>query len=159
MTSNHEAERRRRPSVKGAILVLVVVIAVVLTAWTLVTVSTASQIPRSAFVTLPTTPVSKKGESAKFVSISSITQKGVADGVTGYLKTISGQPIVGAKVYVQYYYQDAYRTQVATTDPNGHFDIHFPLNWTGSLPVTFTYFGDDQHQGLTLLSSVSGESL
>lgn len=159
MTSNHEAGRRRRPNVRSIIVLLVVVIAVALTAWALVTVSTVSQIPRSAFVTLPTTPLSKTGESVKFVSISSITQKGVADGVTGYLETFSGQPIVGAKVYVQYYYQDAYRTQVATTDQNGHFDIYFPLNWTGSLPVTFTYFGDDQHQGLTLLSSLPGESL
>ena len=159
MASNNEAERRKRPSIKTLAVLLVLVVAVVLTAWTLVTVSTASQLPRSDFVTLPTTPLSRKGVSVRLVSISPIAQKGVAVGVRGYLETFSGQPVVGAKVYVQYYLHGAYRTQAATTDQNGSFEIIFPLNWTGWLPVTFTYFGDDQYQGLTVVSSVSGENL
>jgi len=80
-------------------------------------------------------------------------------GVSGYVDAISGQPVVGAEVYVQYYLNGGYQTQVSTTDQNGYFEIHFPMNWTGSLPVTFTYFGDDQHQGLILSSSLPGENL
>jgi hypothetical protein len=103
--------------------------------------------------------VSKNGEIVKFVSIGAVAQKGVAVGVKGYLETVSGKPVSGAMVYVQYYFQGAYRTQAATTDQNGSFEINFPMNWTGWLPVTLTYFGDGQHQGLTAVFSVSGENI
>ncbi len=159
MASNDEAERRRRPSIKGIITILIIVGAVILAAWTLATISTASQIPPSAFVKLPTTPLSKNGQSVMFGSVSAVAQKGVAVGVKGYLETASGLPVVEAKVYAQYYLQGEYRTQAATTDQNGYFEIHFPMNWTGWLPLTLTYFGDDQHQGLMVLSSVSGQNL
>jgi hypothetical protein len=125
----------------------------------MVTVSTNSQIPSSDFVTLPTTSISKNGDSVVFTSVSAIGQKGVAVGVQGYVKTLSGSPVAGAKVYMTYYLQGAYRTQVATTDQNGYFEARFPMNWTGWLPATLTYFGDDQHRGLVKVFSVSGENL
>jgi len=160
MASNNEAEtRRRRPSVKSIVALIILVILVLLSAWSLATVSKISQIPPSTFVNLPTTPLSNRGQTVLLVSISTITQKGVAAGVNGYLDTISGQPVAGAKIYVQYYLNGAYQTQVSTTGQDGSFAIHFPMNWTGSLPVTFTYFGDDQHQGLTLNSSLPGENI
>lgn len=159
MASNEGEIRRRRPGVKGIVALLVLVILVLLSAWALVTVSNISQIPPSTFVNLPTTPLSNGGQHVMLVSISTISQKGVAVGVKGYLDTTSGQPVVGAKIYVQYYLNGAYQTQVSTTGQDGYFEIHFPMNWTGSLPVTFTYFGDDQYQGLRLNSSLPGEGL
>jgi hypothetical protein len=160
MASNDEAEpRRRRPSVKGIVALFILVILVLLSAWALMTISNISQIPPSTFVNLPTTPLSNHGQAVMLVSINTISQKGVAVGVKGYLDTTSGQPVVGAKVYVQYYLNGAYQTQVSTTSQGGYFEIHFPMNWTGSLPVTFMYFGDDQHQGLRLYSSLPGEGL
>jgi hypothetical protein len=160
MAINDEAElRRRRPGLRGIVALLVLVILVLMSAWALVTISNISQIPPSTFVTLPTTPLSNRGQTVTLVSINAISQKGVAVGVKGYLDTTSGQPVAGAKVYVQYYLNGAYQTQVSTTDQNGYFEIHFPMNWDGSLPVTFTYFGDGQHQGLKLNSSLPGEGL
>jgi len=94
-----------------------------------------------------------------FVSTGAIIQKGEAVGVKGYLETVSGQPVVGAKVYAQYYFEYNYRTQAVATDQNGYFEIHFPMNWTGELPLTLTYFGDDQHEGLKVVYSLSGESI
>jgi uncharacterized GH25 family protein len=94
-----------------------------------------------------------------FTSVTSIVQNGVTVGVTGYLQTASGQPISGAQVYVHYYLESAYRTQVGTTDANGYFEIHFPMNWTGWLPLTMTYFGDNQHEGLQQVFSLPGENL
>lgn len=158
MASN-DAERRKRPSLKGILLILIVAVAVILAAWSLVTVSKASEVPPSAFVPLPTTPLSKTGESVNFVSVSAVTQNGVAVGVKGYLQTPSGQPVAGATVYAQYYYRSDYRTQGTTTDQNGYFEIRFPMNWTGWIPVTLTYFGDAQHQGLMAVFSLSGENL
>ena len=158
MISN-EAERRKRPSVKNVIAVLVILIAVILTAWALVTVSNASQVRPSNFVALPTTPLSKTGQSVMLTSVSPVGQNGVAVGVKGFLETSSGQPVVGAKVYAHYYLQGEYRTQVTTTDKNGYFEILFPMNWTGWLTLTLTYFGDGQHQGLAVIFSVSGENL
>jgi hypothetical protein len=160
MASNDEAEqKRRRPSVKSLVALLVVIVLVILSAWTLTTVSTTFQIPPSSFVALPTSPLSNTGQGVTFSSASAITQKGVAVGVKGYLETMSGQPVVGAKVYAQYYLEGAYRTQAGATDQNGYFEIHFPMNWTGWLPLTLTYFGDDQHQGLKVVYSMSGESI
>ncbi|OFX17699.1 hypothetical protein A3K71_05880 [archaeon RBG_16_50_20] len=158
MESKHEAERGRRPNTQTIALLLIVALSIVAAGWIMVTVSTTSQIPPSDFVTLPTTPLSTKGEKVMFVSVSAVGQKGVAVGVKGYLMTASGAPVVGAKVYMTYYLQGAYRTQVATTDQNGYFEAQFPMNWTGWLPLTLTYFGDDQHQGFTHVFSVSGEN-
>lgn len=159
MESKDEAERRKRPNTETIALLLILALSIVATAWVFVTVSTTSQIPPSDFVTLPTTPLSTKGQKVMFVSVSAIGQKSVAVGVKGYLMTTSGAPIAGAKVYMTYYLQGDYRTQVATTDQNGYFEARFPMNWTGWLPLTMTYFGDDQHQGFTKLFSVSGENL
>jgi hypothetical protein len=136
-----------------------VVVSVALAGWVLVTVSTTSQIPSSDFVSLPTTPLSNKGDRVIFVNVSAIGQGGVAVGLKGYLQTISGKPLAGATVYMTYYLQGSYRTQVATTGQNGYFEAHFPMNWTGWLPLTLTYFGDDQHQGLKQVFSVSGQNL
>ena len=96
-----------------------------------------------------------------FVNVGPITHSkhAVAVGVEGYLQTASGSPIAGAQVYLTYYFEGAYRTQVATTDQNGYFQATFPMNWTGWLPLTVTYFGDSQHKGLTRVESVAGESL
>ena len=159
MISNDEAERRRRPSVRDILSALVILISVILAAWTLITVSSESQIRPSNFVVLPTTPLSKTGQSATFASVSAVGQNGVAVGVKGFLKSPSGQPVVGAQVYAQYYLQGEYRTQVGTTDQNGYFEIHFPMNWTGWLTLTLIYFGDGQHQGLKVVFSLSGEGL
>lgn len=159
MASDNEAERRRRPNVKTILVALIVAISIIAAGWVLATVSTASQVPPSDFVTLPTTPLSKTGEGVFFNSVTAIGQKGVAVGVKGYVQTASGKPVAGAKVYATYYLQGAYRTQVATTDENGHFEMRFPMNWTGWLPLALTYFGDDQHQGLTQVFSLSGENL
>lgn len=163
MASNDEAGlRRRRLSVKGIVALLILVILVLVSAWSLVTISKVSQlwlVPTSTFVKLPTTPLSNHGQIVTLVSINTINQNGLAVGVKGYLDTTSGQPVVGAQIYVQYYVNGGYQTQVSTTDQNGYFEIHFPINWTGSLPVTFTYFGDDQHQGLTVNSSLPGENI
>ena len=159
MESKHEAERGRRPNTQTIALLLIVALSIVAAGWIMVTVSTTSQIPPSDFVTLPTTPLSTKGEKVMFVSVSAVGQKGVAVGVKGYLMTASGAPVAGAKVYMTYYLQGAYRTQVATTDQNGYFEAQFPMNWTGWLPLTLTYFGDEQHQGRTQVFSVSGQNV
>lgn len=158
MGKTDEAERRR-PSYQTIIIALVVVISIVVTAWALVIVSTESQIPSSDFVQLPAAPLSTKGDETAFVSVSAVSQEGLAVGVKGYLQSSSGSPIAGAKVYLTYYFQGAYRTQVATTDQNGYFEVRFPMNWTGWLPLTLTYFGDEQHKGLRQVFNVSGENL
>jgi len=147
-----------RPRAQSVIFLLLIVVLIVLAAWVLVTVGSRSQIPSSDFVKLPTNQLSVKGENVVFVSVSNIAQNGLAVGVEGYLKTASGAPVTGAEVYMTYYLQGAYRTQVATTDQNGHFEARFPMNWTGGLLLTLTYFGDDQHQGLTKTFSIPGDS-
>jgi hypothetical protein len=159
MASNDEVKQRRRFSLKTVLIAIIVIVAVVFSALALLTVSTTSQLPSSDFVTMPTTPLSGNGTSVVFVSVGAVSEKSVAVGVKGYLETGSGQPIVGAKVYARYYLNGDYRTQVATTDQNGYFQIIFPMNWTGWLPVTLSYFGDSQHQGQTAVYSVSGENL
>ena len=163
MASNDEAEKRneerRRPSLRTLVAPLAVVLLVILSAWALMTVSTAFQVPPTDFVQLPTSPLSNTGQVVMFVATSAINQKGEAVGVKGYLETVSGQPVAGAKIYAQYYFEYNYRTQAAATDQNGYFEIHFPMNWTGGLPLTLTYFGDNQHEGLKVVYSLSGESL
>jgi hypothetical protein len=160
LKNKDEAEpKSRRLGIQSIILLVIVGISVVFSAWALVTVSTVGQLPPSDFVSLPTTPLSTKGVSVNFVNVAPINQGGgVAVGVTGYLMTASGAPVSGAEVYMTYYLQGAYRTQVTTTDQNGLFQARFPMNWTGWLPLTLTYFGDDQHQGLARLLSLTGES-
>jgi hypothetical protein len=159
MKSTETTERSKLPKTQAIIVLLILAISIVAAGWIMVTVSTTSQIPPSDFVTLPTDPLSTTGGKVRFVSVSAIGQNTVAVGVKGYLTTISGAPVAGAKVYMTYYLQGAYRTQVATTDQNGHFEARFPMNWTGWLPLTLTYFGDEQHQGLTHVFSVSGQNL
>ncbi len=154
-----EAKRSSKASYRSLITVLILVVAIALAAWALVTVSTTSQVPSTDFVTLPNIPLSKTGEQVVFVSVSAITEKDVAIGMKGYLHTISGKPVAGATVYLTYHLRGAYRTQAATADQNGYFEARFPMNWTGWLPVTLTYFGDDQHQGLTQVFNVPGENL
>jgi flagellar basal body-associated protein FliL len=159
MTSDDEAEqarKRKRQTVTGLVVLAILVI---LSALVLSTVSTASQVPSSDFVTLPTTPLSTQGDKAMFVQVSPVVKNGLAVGVQGYVRTASGAPVVGAAVYMTYYLQGEYRTQVATTDQNGYFQAVFPTNWTGWLPVTLTYFGDGQHQGIRQVFSVGGENL
>jgi hypothetical protein len=157
MTTATKAEPSRKLRLQSIVPLLIVVVVVVISAWALATVSTSSRIPSADFVTMPTTPLSKSGVKTMFVSVSPIMQKGVAVGVQGSLQDVSGGPISGATVYMEYYLQGAYRTQAALTDQNGHFEARFPMNWTGWLPLTLTYLGDNQHQGLTQVFSVAGE--
>jgi hypothetical protein len=160
MANKDDAEPRKRLKTQTIMILLIVAVSIVVAGWALVTVSTTSDVPISDFVTLPTAQLSTKGDQTKFVSVSAIGQRGgVAVGVKGYLQTLSGTPVAGAKVYMTYYLRGAYRTQVATTEQNGYFEARFPMNWTGWLPITLTYFGDDQHQGLAQVFSVSGENL
>ncbi len=159
MEDKNEAQRtNRKPRVSTILLLLIIAVSVALTGWGLMSVSSRFQIPTSEFVTLPTTQLSTTGNKVVFVSVSDIGQKGTAVGVQGNLMTATGTPVAGAKVYLTYYLSGYYRTQVAITDQNGHFEAQFPTNWTGYLPVTLTYFGDDRHQGLTQPFKVAGES-
>jgi len=141
--------------------ILLAVICIAIAGAVLVTVSNTFQWKSSDFTTLPTTSLSTTGAAVTFVNVGPITHSkhAVAVGVEGYLETGSGSPVVGVQVYLTYYFEGAYRTQVATTDQNGYFQATFPMNWTGWLPLTVTYFGDSQHRGLTRIESVAGESL
>lgn len=141
-----------------SLAIIAVVLAIIVTGWALVTVSSTLP-PPTDFVTLPDTPLSKSGLAVTFTKISPVTANGVSVGVSGYLVTSSGDPVSGASVYMTYYFQGSYRTEVATTDQNGYFTEHFPMNWTGSLPLTLVYFGDGQHKGTKQVVEVSGENL
>jgi len=161
--ANLDAAGKRKPlSIKTVLIVVIVVLSVIATGYAMVTVSgtfEAFEMRPSVFITLPATPVSKTGEVVVFDSVATATQGNLAVGVQGYLETASGQPVSGANVYAQYYFEGAYRTQVATTDQNGYFEIQFPMNWTGWLQLTMIYFGDGQHQGLRQIFSLQGENL
>lgn len=159
MTTEKQPSPRQGVGIGSIGLVVVVVLAVVISGWTLVTVSTAFQAPASDFVTLPDTQLSKAGVGVMFSGISTIMSHGLAAGVSGYLATSSGSPIAKASVYMTYFFQGSYRTQVATTDQNGYFEASFPMNWTGSLPLTLTYFGDAQHKGLSQVFGIPGQVL
>lgn len=159
MANVNEAEKKRRVSMKTVLIAVIILLSVIGSGYVLVTVSRTFQIRPSNFVTLPTSSVSKTGQVVVLDSVSSIVQGSVAMGVKGYLKTPSGQPVAGANVYVQYYLEGSYRTQVGITDQNGYFEINFPMNWTGWLPLTMIYFGDAQHQGLRQIVSLTGENL
>jgi len=144
---------------KTVLIGVIVVLSVIASGYAMVTVSRTFEVRPSDFVTLPATPVSKTGEVVVLDSVATTTQENLAVGVHGYLETTSGQPVSGANVYAQYYFEGAYRTQVATTDQNGFFEIHFPMNWTGWLQLTLIYLGDGQHQGLQQIFSLQGENL
>jgi hypothetical protein len=159
MANVNEAGQKRRVSIKTALIAIIILLSVIASGYALVTISRTFEIRPSNFVTLPTSPVSKTGEVVVLDSVAPITQGSVAMGVKGYLETASGQPVSGANVYVQYYLEGSYRTQVETTDQNGYFEIHFPMNWTGWLPLTMIYFGDAQHQGVRQIVSLTGENL
>ena len=162
MANLHETGKRRTVNRKTVLIAIIVILSVIATGYAMVTVSgtfEAFEMRPSVFITLPATPVSKTGEVVVFDSVATATQGNLAVGVQGYLETASGQPVSGANVYVQYYFEGAYRTQVVTTDQNGYFEIHFPMNWTGWLQLTIIYFGDGQHQGLQQIFSLQGENL
>jgi hypothetical protein len=159
MATSNEPGRSKRLGTQTIALLLIAVLSIVAAGWVMVTVSTTSQLPSSDFVTLPATPLSTTGSKVKFDSVTAIAKGNVAVGVKGYLLTASGAPVAGVPVYMTYYLQGSYRTQVATTNQDGSFQALFPMNWTGWLPVTFTYFGDTQHQGLNQRLNVSGETL
>lgn len=152
-----EQSNAKRVSLQSIGLVIVVV-AIILTGWALVTVSSTLP-PPSDFVILPNTPMSKSGLAVTFSNVSPLMANGVANGVSGYLLTASGNPVSGATVYMIYYFQNSYRTERATADQTGYFMEHFPMNWTGSLPLTLVYFGDNQHKGVQQVVSVPGENL
>jgi hypothetical protein len=159
MATVNETGKTGRLNVQTVSLLLILIVVVVVSGWALVTVSHTFEIPPSDFVTLPTDPLSRTGTVTVFSSVTPIVENGITVGVKGYLQTNSGQPVSGAQVYAHYYLQNAYRTQVGTTDSNGYFEIHFPMNWTGWLPLTMTYFGDSQHEGLQEIFSLPGENL
>ena len=152
-----EQSNAKRVSLQSIALVIIV-ITIILTGWALVTVSSTLP-PPSDFVILPNTPMSKSGLAVTFSNVSSLMANGVANGVSGYLLTASGNPVSGATVYMIYYFQNSYRTERATTDQTGYFMEYFPMNWTGSLPLTVVYFGDSQYKGVQQVVSVSGENL
>ncbi|HUK28886.1 MAG TPA: hypothetical protein VLV31_10715 [Candidatus Acidoferrales bacterium] len=159
MSKEPELGKASRFNMKNVSILALILLAVIISGWALVTVSRAFQIPPSDFVTMPITPLSRSGSVTKLNSVTPIIQNGVTVGVSGYLQTVSGQAVSGAQVYAHYYLEATYRTQVTTTDANGYFEIHFPMNWTGWLPLTLTYFGDSQHEGLQQVFSLPGENL
>ena len=157
--SSEQTVSRRRINYRSMILLVIVALVVVAAGAVLAVVSTTFQIPSADFVVLPSTPRSTSGVVADFSQVSAIVSRGAAVGVKGYLLTSSGSPVAGANVYMTYYFEGSYRTQVAVTDVNGYFETHFPMNWTGWLPLTLAYFGDAQHKGLTKIVNLSGENL
>jgi len=157
LAAENKAERRIRVSYSSVALIVIVIVAVFLAGWGLVAVSNASQIPTSDFVVLPKQPLTTQGAITTVVGVTAIMQKGVAIGVYGYLRTTSGEPVANATLYLTYYLNFNYRTQKTTTDQNGYFQAYFPMNWTGWLPLTVTYFGNAQYQGIQRAFSVNGE--
>jgi hypothetical protein len=158
-TENQTTASRSRVNYQSLGLIVIVMLTIVASGWALVVVNTAFETRPSEFVTLPTSPLSTTGAIVAFSKVSSVSSRGIAVGVKGYLLTSSGSPIAGANVYTTYYFQGSYRTQVAVTDANGYFEFPFHMNWTGWLPVTLTYYGDGEHRGFTQVASVLGENL
>jgi uncharacterized membrane-anchored protein len=157
MTMEQQSNAKRSVRVHSLALIAVVIV-IIITGWALVTVSSTLP-PPSDFVALPSTPLAKSGLAVTFANISPVMVNGVANGISGYLLTASGTPVSGATVYITYYFQGAYRTERAATDQTGYFAEHFPMNWTGSLPLTLIYFGDTQHKGIQQVISLAGENL
>jgi hypothetical protein len=151
--------RKLRSLITGAAILSSIIILATLTGWVFVIVRGASEIPPSDFVSLPTTVVTTQGTTTMFLNVTTIFQSGLAVGVMGYLLTSTGTPIAGAKVYMTYFYEFAYRTQVTTTNQNGFFEALFPMSWTGWLPLTLTYFGGSQYRGLKKVFNLPGEHL
>jgi hypothetical protein len=158
MSKVYEAKQGGRPRIQTMTAVSLVIISMVVACWALVTVANATQVPSSDFISPPTTPLSTEGVQTMFVNVAAVFRGGLAVGVRGYLQTSSGTPIAVALVYMTYF-DAAYRAQAATTEHNGYFEALFPINWTGWLPLTVTYFGDDQHQGLRQFSASMEEIL
>jgi len=160
MTSENQSKSNRAKT-QSIAFILLAVIFIAIAGAALVTVSSTFQWKSSDFTALPTDSLSTTGTAVTFVNVQPITHSkhAVAVGVQGYLQSGSGSPVAGAQVYLTYYFEGAYRTQVATTDQNGYFQATFPMNWTGWLPLTVTYFGDSQHRGSTRVVSVAGETL
>ena len=156
--SSQPIAKHGRMNLQSLGLMGVALLAILLTGLVLVTVSSTLP-PPSDFVSLPDTPMSKSGLGVTFTNISPLIMNGVAVGVSGNLVAGSGNPVAGATVYMTYYFQGSYRTEMATTDQNGYFSEHFPMNWTGSLPLTLTYFGDNQYRGIRQVVTVEGENL
>jgi hypothetical protein len=159
MSSLNQTAPRSRMNYGSVMLLVVLALAVLASGWLLVVVSTSFQAPPSDFTTIPSTPISRSGVAVSFSQVSNIASQGVTTGVSGYLLASSGGPVAGATVYVTYYFEGSYRTQVTVTDSNGYFEFHFHMNWTGWLPITLSYLGDMQHKGLTQVFNVSGENL
>ena len=156
MTKEQQFNAERSVGISLALVAVLLVI--IITGWALVTVSSTLP-PPSDFVVLPSTPLVRSGVAVTFANISQLGTNGVASGISAYLLTDSGAPVSGATVYMTYYFQGAYRTEQAITDQTGYFAKHFPMNWTGSLPLTLIYFGDSQHKGIQQVVSVAGENL
>ena len=157
MTVEQRSDAKRRIGIRSFVLVALVIV-IIITGWALVTVSSTLP-PPSDFVALPNTPLSKSGLAVTFSNVSPTVANGVPNGVSGYLVTVSGNPVSGATVYMTYFFQGSYRTEQATKDQTGYFTAHFPMNWTGSLPLTLVYFGDGQHKGVQQVVNVLGENL
>lgn len=149
----------RRGNLRTSLTILLIIVSLIATAWTITTISSTAQIPDSDFVSLPNASLSSQGPAVSFEQVKGIVERGLLIGVKGYLKTSSGEAIAGATVYMTYYLQGSYRTQSAVTDQNGYFEKTFPMNWTGWLPVTLTYYGDSSHRGISKAFSVTGEGL
>jgi hypothetical protein len=154
---NRGEQERGKVRFLGTLLIVILCVAV--TGVTLVAISGTFQWKPSDFVGLPTTPISKTGQTVVFSNVSPIMDGITAVGIQGTLQAQTGGAIAGAQVYVTYYFEGTYRTQVATTGQDGSFAIMFPMNWTGWLPLKVTYFGDPQHKGLTRIVSLQGEVL
>jgi len=161
MTTNENEGNQSRARQRSIAFILLIVIGIAIAGVVLVTVSSTFQWTSSDFTALPAGGVAKQGIAVTFTNVSPLysSSKEVAVGVQGYLQTASGSPVAGAQVYMTYFFEGAYRTQMATTDQNGYFQATFPMNWTGWLPLTVTYFGDSQHRGLTRVFSITGETL
>lgn len=161
MTTSENESNQGRARPRFIAFILLIIIGVAIAGVVLVTVSSTFQWTSSDFTTLPTGGITRQGIAVTFTNVSPLysSSKEVAVGVQGYLQTASGSPVAGAQVYMTYFFEGAYRTQMATTDQNGYFQATFPMNWTGWLPLTVTYFGDSQHRGLTRVLSITGETL
>ena len=157
MAIEKQSNAKRSMGMQSLALIAVVLV-IIITAWSLVTVGSTLP-PPSDFVVLPNTPLIKSGVAVGFANVSPLMVNGVANGISGDLLTASGTPVSGATVYMTYYFQGSYRTQSATTDQTGYFAEHFPMNWTGSLPLTLSYFGDSQYRGIQQVVSLAGENL
>lgn len=179
--SNPRAIRTRKPRLQAILLGFLLVFLVVNSGLVISITAGANDIPTFDFVSLPTTSSSSKGIATMFANVATVYHAGVARGIKGYLKTASGTPVAGARVYTTYldefaheitrnradsyevdttyFYEFAYRTQATTTTQNGFFEVLFPMNWTGRLPLTLIYFGGTEHQGLKQVFSLRGEHL